>query len=145
MSANVAGLFFLDTNIFVYAFDKSVPDKRQVANQLIQEALKTRRGVISTQIVQEFLNVGLKKFSQPMSIVDARDYLQRVLVPLCHHFPSITFYERALLLKERTGFSWYDGLVVAAAIELGCQTIFSEDLQNGRIIQGLTISNPFAR
>src|SRR5262245_17069468 len=126
------GLFFLDTNIFIYSFDSTVPDKQRSAQQLIQEALHTQRGIISTQIVQEFLNVALRKFAQPMTTSEADTYLQVVLMPLCQHFPSIAFYKHALDLQTETGYAWYDTLVVTAAIETGCHTLLTEDLQHNR-------------
>ena len=58
--------FFLDTNIFVYSFDQTAPAKSRKATQLIRKALTTQKGVISYQVVQEFFNVALKRFSQPM-------------------------------------------------------------------------------
>ena len=142
--ADLSGMFFLDTNIFVYTFDETAAEKRQIAQQLIRTALSTRRGVVSTQIVQEFLNVALHKFSRPMTVSDAQEYLKSVLLPLCQQYPTGTFYDRALLIKAETGYSFYHSLVVTAAIEAGCSTLLSEDLQDGRVIQGLTIVNPFA-
>jgi predicted nucleic acid-binding protein len=142
-AADLTGLFFLDTNIFVYSFDSSVPDKQQLARQLIRDALLTQRGVISTQVVQEFLSLSSRKFAQPMSVEAAREYLRDVLMPLCQHFPSIEFYDRALLLKQETGFAFYDVLVVAAAVEIGCATLLTEDLQAGRTVHGVKIVNPF--
>jgi predicted nucleic acid-binding protein len=142
--ADLSGLFFLDTNIFVYTFDETAVEKRQIAQQLIRDALLTRRGIVSTQIVQEFLNVALHKFSRPMTVSDAEAYLKTVLIPLCQQYPSGSFYERALLVKAETGYSFYDTLVVTAAIEAGCSTLLSEDMQDGRVVQGLTIVNPFA-
>jgi len=79
-----------------------------------------------------------------MTVSEAREYLDTVLMPMCRHFPSITFYQQALLLKEETGFSFYDSLIVAAAIESGCHILLSEDLQDGRVVHGTKIVNPFA-
>lgn len=141
--AEPAGLYFLDTNIFVYSFDATEPVKQQTARQIVQAALRTQRGVISTQVAQEFLNLALRKFAQPMTVSEAREYLKTVLLPLCRHFPSAAFYDRALLLKEETGYSWYDTLIVAAAVEAGCTTLLSEDMQSGRVVRGVTIRNPF--
>ena len=143
-AADLAGLFFLDTNIFVYSFDHQAPEKQQTARQLIQAALSTQRGIVSTQVVQEFLNVALRRFARPMATSEAREYLRAVLVPLCQHYPSMALYDRALLLREETGFSFYDALVVAAALESGCSTLLSEDLQHGRNVQGVALVNPFA-
>ena len=137
------GLFFLDTNVFAYSFDSSNPQKQGVALALIHQALQSQRGVISTQVIQEFLNLGLRKFQRPLSTVEARTYLHTVLLPLCSHFPSPAFYESAILLQAETGYSWYDALIVAAALELGCSTLVTEDLQDRRTVRGMVIRNPF--
>lgn len=141
--ANLRGRFFLDTNVLVYSFDPDAPDKQRRAQALIQEALRSQRGLISTQVVQEFLNLALRKFARPMSVAEAREYLKGVLTPLCHHFPAINFYDRTLLVQEETGFSFYDALIVAAAVEARCSMLLSEDLQHGRTVQGVAILNPF--
>lgn len=122
---------------------RQLPHKQQIARRLIQDALRTQRGVISTQIVQEFFNVALRKFVSPMTVSEGRNYLQGVLLPLCQHYPSITFYDQALLLQEETGFSLCDTLVVTAAIETGCNILLTEDLQDGHTLRGVTILNPF--
>jgi predicted nucleic acid-binding protein len=141
--ADPPGFFFLDTNLFVYSFDTSAPAKQQVAKHWIGLALRTQRGVISTQIMQEFLNVALRKFVQPMTIAQSREYLKVVLMPLCQHYPSTAFYDHALLVQQQTGFTFYDSLVVTAGLETQCQTLLSEDMQHGRVIEGMTIRNPF--
>ncbi len=141
--ADLTGLFFLDTNLFVYSFDTLAPLKQQIARQCIEAALQTQRGVISTQVIQEFLNVALRRFARPLNVSEGREYVRIVLTPLCQHYPSPLFYDHALLIQQQTGFSFYDALVVTAALEIGCRTLLSEDLQNGRVIEGLTIRNPF--
>lgn len=141
--ADLQGYFFLDTNILVYSFDARVPAKQATARQLIAEGLRTQRGIISTQVVQEFLSVALRKFEHPLTVSEAREYLTTVLVPLCRHTPSTGFYDGALLLKEETGVSFYDALILSAAVETGCSTLLSEDLQQGRTIRGVTLRNPF--
>lgn len=138
-----SGLFFLDTNIFVYSFDSTAPAKQRIAQQIIKDALQTQRGAISTQVMQEFLNVALRKFARPMSPSEAREYGKITLEPICQHYPDAPFFDRALLLKEEMGYSWYDTLILTAALDLGCQTLFTEDLHNGQVIRGMTIVNPF--
>jgi predicted nucleic acid-binding protein len=140
---DLPGLFFLDTNVFVYSFDAMAVAKQQIARQLIKDGLQTQRGVIGTQVVQEFLNVALRRFARPMTVSEGREYLRTVLMPMCQHTPSIGFYDRTLLLREEHGYSFYDSLIVAAALELGCSTLLSEDMQDGQVIRGLTIRNPF--
>jgi predicted nucleic acid-binding protein len=141
--ADYPGLIFLDTNIFVYSFDQTAPEKRQLAQRLIEDALQSQRAIISSQVVQEFLNVALRKFVRPMTVAEAQEYLDKVLMPLCQHYPTIDFYRQALRVKQETGYSLYDALILTAAIENQCKTLFSEDMQHGRQIQGLEIVNPF--
>lgn len=141
--ADVAGLFFLDTNILVYSVDRSEPEKQKLAEQLIKEALGTGRGMISSQVVQEFLNVAQHKFTRPMTTAECREYLAKVLLPLCRQFPTINYYDRALVVQRDTGYLFYDALIVAAAIDAGCRTLLTEDLQHDRTIGVLTIINPF--
>lgn len=99
--------------------------------------------MVSTQVVQEFLNVALRRFSPSMTVQEAKTYLQRVLLPLCMHFPNSASYARALQLHLETGFAWYDALIVGAAVDSGCITLLSEDLQAGRNVRGTIIVNPF--
>lgn len=135
--------YFLDTNVLVYTFDRAAEAKRRRALELVEEALTTQRGVISTQVVQELLNVALRRFAVPLTPADARDYLERVLAPLCEVYPSVDLYKSALDLGARWGFSFYDSLIVAAALEAGCRRLYSEDLQHRQRVLGLEIVDPF--
>ncbi len=135
--------FFLDTNIFVYTFDPREPDKQSRAHVLVERALETGEGVVSSQVVQEFLNVALQKFERPLTEGEAVRYLQEVLDPLCSVFPSCALYESAISFHRRWRFSFYDSLIVAAAHEVKCKVLYSEDLQDGQTIESLTIVNPF--
>jgi predicted nucleic acid-binding protein len=114
-----AGKHFIDTNIFVYTFDTGASDKRRRARQIVAAALANREGVISWQVVQEFLDVATRKFEKPMSV------------------------SRALSLAGDTGFAFYDALIVTSAASAGCNIILTEDLQHGRRISGVEIRNPF--
>jgi len=135
--------FFLDTNIFVYTFDNHSPSKRAVAKDLVSGGLDTRRGVISYQVVQEFLNVATRKFAKPMKVPEAELYLARILMPLCEVFPDSSLYSQALSISSETGFSFYDSLIVASAITAECTILWTEDLQDGQRIRGVEIRNPF--
>lgn len=139
------GKYFLDTNIFVYTFDhsKNASKKREQATQLVESALSDNKGIISYQVVQEFLNVVTRKFVKPLSISDAVSYLNQVLMPLCEIYPSHELYRQALELSGKHKFSFYDALIITAARESGCNILYSEDLQNGQKIDSLLISNPF--
>jgi predicted nucleic acid-binding protein len=136
--------FFLDTNILVYTFDPKNTDKRERARSLVETALQSNVGVISYQVVQEFLNVSTRKFAMPMAPDAARDYLNIVLEPLCAVFPSIALYQRAIGLSERWRYGFYDSLIIGSALEAECSILYSEDLQDRQKIESLTIVNPFS-
>ena len=81
----MTGRFFLDANIFIYSFDASSPKKAAESKKLIRTAIRTRRGIVSYQVVQEFFNVALRRFAKPMSNADAEQYLSTAFRP----FPSV--------------------------------------------------------
>jgi len=135
--------YFLDTNIFVYSFDFSQPDKKERALALIGDGLQSGLGVISTQVIQEFLNVATRKFSAPLKTEDCKAYLKMVLGPLCEVYPDQALYEASLDLHQETGYSFYDALILASAIRGACEILYTEDLQAGQQIRGLRIVNPF--
>jgi predicted nucleic acid-binding protein len=135
--------FFLDTNVLVYTFDSRAPRKQKIARSLVAHAFKDRAGILSYQVTQEFLNVALRRFSPPMSSLEAQSYLRRVLMPLCEVFPDAELYSDALSIASKTGWAFYDSLIVASAAAGKCGTLFSEDLQSGRVINGVEIRNPF--
>jgi predicted nucleic acid-binding protein len=127
----------------VYTFDASAPAKRDRAKLLVQSALASRMGRISFQVVQEFLNVALRKFAIPLRPKDAEDYLRLVLGPLCRHSPDPEFYQRALSMSTTASLSWYDSLILQAAMDLKCRILYSEDLQHGQVFGELRVENPF--
>lgn len=135
--------FFLDTNVLIYTFDTRIPAKQQKARQLVTDAITTKQGLISFQVIQEFLNVASRKFAHPLSPKDCQVYLDQVLAPLCEVFPSIDLYNQTIELTERWGYSFYDCLIITAALEADCKILYSEDFQHQQKIQETTIINPF--
>ncbi len=143
--AEIADTFFLDTNILIYAVDEADLAKQQIAVPLVREAILERSG--DNQYPGRS-GVPQRRPTQVQAADDHRavppGHIRNVLEPLCDYFPSIsTIGSPALLVMDETGYSLYDALIVTAAIESGCRTLYSEDLQHGRKIQGLTILNPF--
>jgi predicted nucleic acid-binding protein len=139
----MSGRFFLDTNIFAYTFDTKAPAKAKKAAQLIRRAADNGEGIISYQVVQEFFSVAFRRFPQPMSVAEAEQYLITVLRPLLAVHSSPAIYIEALRIAEKHRISWYDSLIVAAAVEGQCEKLYSEDFQHGRKIESLWIENPF--
>ena len=131
---------FLDTNIIAYTFDKSNPEKRDIALSLTMPESPWK---ISWQVVQEFSSVGLHKFKVPLSADFLEDYLKEILWPHCHVFPNASLYETALRIHREAQYRFYDCLIVASALESGVGILYSEDLQHGRSFGHLRIENPF--
>src|SRR4030042_2155747 len=119
--------FFLDTNILVYTFDDGDPGKRDRARALVAEALSQSHGIISYQVMQEFLNPALRKFAKPLTAADAERYLTVVLEPLCTVFAGVELYHQAIDIAERWKYSFYDSLIIASALGAGCTVLSSED------------------
>ncbi|MGA2887526.1 MAG: PIN domain-containing protein [Terracidiphilus sp.] len=139
----MSGRFFIDTNIFVYSFDQNATAKSPRAAQIIREALTMQKGVISYQVVQEFFNVALRRFSQPMKAAECEQYLSTVFRPLLAVHSSQALYAEALRLHAQSGLSWYDSLIVSAALQGRCDLLYTEDLQHGQRFGSLQVINPF--
>jgi predicted nucleic acid-binding protein len=128
---------FFDSNVLIYAM-VSGDSRRERAQQLAAQG-----GVISVQVLNEFVAVARRKMRMPWEdVIEALDAI-RVLFP----YPvaiTIETHEAALEVAQKYGLGIYDSLIVAAAIEAHCSALYSEDLQDGQIINGkLTIRNPF--
>jgi predicted nucleic acid-binding protein len=129
---------FLDTNVFIYLIDAQDNLKYQRANELyIRSNLVT-----SAQVLTEIANVCLKKLKKPKrEIAQLIDLIRSEIevVPI-----TSTDFGIAHELVNKHDFSYFDALVIATALSANCQTLYSEDLQNGRVIdKKLTIINPF--
>jgi predicted nucleic acid-binding protein len=128
---------FLDTNILVYAALQ--PNRRSETAR----ALLARRGTISVQVLNEFANVARRKLRRPWPEISQALAAIRVLcappLPI-----TLTAHKAAVAIADETGYQFYDALIIASALEARCTTLYSEDLRDGRVINGrLTIRNPF--
>jgi predicted nucleic acid-binding protein len=128
----------------VYAADSGSPArKQQAASDLIESLLTTGNGAISYQVVQEFLNVMVKRAAIPMVEFDVLEYMNHVFRPLLAVHSSVELFREALTIYKRHKLSWYDSLIMAAAVEAGCSVIYTEDMHHGAKIGGVRIENPF--
>lgn len=135
--------YFLDTNILVYSFQQDEPIKQGIAQKLIQNALKEQSGCISSQVIQEFLNVATKKFHPALSHQDSLKYLNTILAPLCEVFSSLDLLRKTVEISERWQYSLYDSMIITAALQANCAILYSEDMQHKQQIESLVITNPF--
>ena len=127
---------FFDTNILLYLFSADAAKADRV-----EEALAAG-GTLSVQVLNEFTSVALRKLS--MKVSEVREALAPI-IEICQVIPLTTqIHQRGLEVAERYRFAFYDALIVAAALESGSATLYSEDLQNGQLIdRTLTVKNPF--
>jgi predicted nucleic acid-binding protein len=139
----MSGKVFLDSNIIIYAYDPDDLQKQARAIDLIQEVAADGRGVVSYQVVQEFLNFSLGKAQVKLTHRDAQQVLAELLLPMLTVHSSATLFSAAIRLHERHRLSWYDSLIVSAAQQAGCEILYSEDLQHGQQFGALTIQDPF--
>ena len=134
--------FFLDTDVVVYAFHPEASLRQKVAGGLMEKAQRGK-GILSFQVVQEFINLALRKFKPAPPVPEIRKVVEDILLPLCKVLPNPSFYLDALDTQQLTKLSWHDSLILHAAAEARCDTLYSEDLQDGFRYRGVTVVNPF--
>lgn len=139
----MSGSAFFDSNILIYRFSPLDALKQERARELIRQAVAAGNGVISYQVVQEVLNVGLKGATGLLAMREANLLLQSFSQDFKIVAWSLSLVDRALQIKERYEFQWYDSLVLSAALGAKCETLYTEDLQHGQRIEGLVVVNPF--
>jgi len=139
----MAALTFLDSNVLLYQLDVNEGRKQELASAIVREAIASSRACISFQVVQEVLNVVTRKAKRLLDEEDATIYLNDVLTPLMRVLPDAALYRRALATQQRWRYSFYDSLIVAAALQAGCKRLLTEDMQHGQVIDGLLVENPF--
>lgn len=137
------GRCFLDTNIFIYAADESDMRKARRAQKLIAEVADSGKGVCSYQAIQEFVNVVLRRFSKPLPLAEVERFLTAIFQPLPIVHSSFALFSSALRIQDRYRLSWYDSLIVTAALEADCDLLYSEDLQHGQRFGSTRVENPF--
>lgn len=136
----MSGKTFLDTNIVVYLYSGDEPEKRAAALALIEQ----NNIVVSTQVLSELANTLSRKFGLSFDVVgqavtEVRDAC--TVVPVMPD--TIT---QALTLAQKYKYSYYDSLILAAALSAGCETVVTEDMQHAQLIENvLTIRNPFGK
>ncbi|HAR50044.1 twitching motility protein PilT [Smithella sp. SCADC] len=132
---------FVDTNILVYAHDLSAGDRHTRAFAVIESLWEEQTGVISTQVLQEFYVTVTRKIKNPLKPAEAREIIRNYLAwPVQNNDPETTI--RASEIEETNFISFWDALIVVAALRLQAKKIISEDLNNGQIIEGILIENP---
>jgi predicted nucleic acid-binding protein len=131
---------FFDTNVLLYMLADADARKRAVARQLFERCVDTNTIILSTQVVQEFYAAGSRKLSQPVR--DLRITVGKLLtLPLVTLGPAEI--RSALHFEDRYGISFWDALIVAAAVSGGANVLYTEDLSDGQQYGPVTVRNPF--
>ena|SRR5262245_33293509 len=133
---------FVDTNVLVYLFDNDSPQKKAIAQRILQTEGSAGDIVLSTQVLQEFYVTVTRKLATPLSSENALTATSKFasLPTTVIDAPMIL---SAIRRSEKETLSFWDSLIVETAVKGGAQRILSEDLQHGRIVDGVRIENPF--
>ena len=135
-------LQFVDTNILVYAYDRSKGEKQTRAKALVKEIWNRHNGCLSIQVLQEFAVNITRKVAQPVDLNLASQIIQD-LSTWRVHIPDVADVLGAIRVQQEYQLSFWDAMIVRSAVQSGCQVIWSEDLSDGQMIEGLRITNPF--
>jgi predicted nucleic acid-binding protein len=133
---------FVDSNVLVYAHDADAGAKQRIAADAVAKILDARSGVLSIQVLQEFYSTVTRKLRSSVTREVARELLRGysswTIQPL-----TAEDVVAASFLEQRHQLSFWDALIVQAAVLAGAKTLVSEDFQSGRSIGGVVIENPF--
>ena len=139
----MSGIAFFDTNVLVYLFDSGSRTKQKRARELLECEIKAGHAILSTQILQEFYVAVTRKLADPLDDETAeRAVRDLAALPVVSVDTPMIFGAIARSRRERISF--WDSLIIEAALAGGATRLYSEDLQHGRAIDGLRIENPFA-
>lgn len=138
----MTGKEFVDTNILIYAFDRSAGSKRQIASELLTRLWSEHSGCVSLQILQEFYVTATKKLAMPPA--DAAVQVER-LGKWTVHRPNVDDVLDAISLHRKKHIAFWEALVVRSAIVARCSVLWSEDLPDGQVWDSVTVRNPFRR
>jgi predicted nucleic acid-binding protein len=135
-------MIFLDTNILLYAYDLDEESKRQTAKGILANCWNNRSGAVSTQVLQEFYVTLTRKLPKKLTANEAREII-RDFLPWPIYQVAPTDIVKASELEEKSGYTFWDSLVITAAQNTNAEILYSEDMQDGQQFGGLKIINPF--
>jgi predicted nucleic acid-binding protein len=138
----MSGTVFVDTNVLVYVRDLTDEEKQRRAAEWLTLLWKARVGRLSVQVLQEYYAVMTRKLDPPRRFEEVREDVMALMAWSPTEVDS-GLIERAWGIEDRFPLSWWDALIVAAALASRCRYLLSEDFQDGQVIDGLTIVNPF--
>lgn len=133
---------FVDTNVLLYAYDASGGDRSATARSLVSMLGRSRSGALSLQVLQAFYVNAVTKIAQSLTPEEGRDRVTN-LARWTTHEPNAADVVAAASISARRQFSFWDAMIIRSASELGCRSLWSEDLDDGLVTEGVRIVNPF--
>jgi len=133
---------FVDTNVIVYSRDTTEPFKQKQADSWLQHLWSNQSGRISFQVLNEYYVIVTNKLKPGLSRMEARDDIRNLMAWKPAVIEQIVT-QSAWSIQDRYGYSWWDCLILAAALKQNCRYVLSEDMQHGQQIEGLEIISPF--
>jgi len=133
---------FLDSNILIYAYDISAGEKNEIAKNLVMELWNSRRGTISTQVIQEFFVNITSKIPKPID-ADTAEIIIRDLLYWKVLVNDETSILEAIRIHKKHEFSFWDALILQSAVKGGAEILYTEDMTHGQVVEGIHILNPF--
>ena len=133
---------FVDTNVLVYAYDKRDAQKQDQAKMLLRRLWQDKTGCLSIQVLQEFYVTTTRKLAHLLTLVEASQIISDFGLWRIHQ-PQTEDILSAIQLQQRYQLSFWDSMIVHSASQLGCTTIWTEDLNEGQLIGGCLIQSPF--
>ncbi len=140
MSANPRQ--FVDTNVLIYAHDRSAGEKHAQAVSLLKRLWQDRAGCLSIQVLQEFYVNVTRKVAQPLAPEAAAQIIADLAVWEVHS-PNVSDVVSAIQLQTRYQLSFWDAMILTSAQQLDCETVWSEDLNAGQEYGNAVVRNPF--
>jgi predicted nucleic acid-binding protein len=134
---------FVDANVLVYAFDTTAGKKKVKAEELLQRLWATGSGCLSVQVLQEFFVIVTAKVAHPLSVDEANERV-REFAAWKIFAPTADDVLAAIALHKQSKVNFWDAMIVQAAAESGSEVLWTEDLNDGQLIRGVRIRDPFA-
>jgi predicted nucleic acid-binding protein len=131
---------FFDANILLYTDDPRFPDKQKMAVDLIEQHLMKRSGAVSLQVLGEYFHNARRKMNLEVSVARQRTAF---FSKLLRYQPSLDDVFAAIDLHQLHHFAYWDAMIVRAAIQTGCRTLYSEDMHHMLKVHNVEIVNPF--
>ncbi|MBA2692721.1 MAG: PIN domain-containing protein [Rubrobacter sp.] len=135
---------FVDANVLIYFHDDEEPEKQARAEEVIERESRAGTMILSTQVLQEFYSAATRKWREPLRVEEAERSVRRFIDISTVIQVDVAVILAAISRTRNMSISFWDALIVEAAIKGGAKKLLTEDFNDGEVVDGLEIMNPFA-